>query len=277
MASEYTDSRRVGAATVTNISDGTARWAPRFNAPEAEWRRAMPEADAAGKLPLDCLVCHVALGDASVLIDLGFDDPSPTSTWQGIELQRRPSVEAGLASIGVRPEDVTHVIVTHAHGDHIAGGIVERGGERVARFPRAQHLIGRADSPASAPPGSYEATHLGGLERLGLLELVDGDREVVPGITMIHAPGETPGHSIVRIDSAGQTFFSLGDLFHHPCEVDHVDWIPPGRNLDTTIASRERLIREALAADPLMAFAHGRFPGWGRIVRANGGVRWVWA
>ena len=54
------------------------------------------------------------------------------------------------------------------------------------------------------------------------------NREIVPGVATLHAPDESSDHSIVRVASGGQTFYALGDLFHHACEVDHMDWPRPG-------------------------------------------------
>jgi glyoxylase-like metal-dependent hydrolase (beta-lactamase superfamily II) len=81
-----------------------------------------------------------------------------------------------LTSIGVRPEQITHVLITHTHDDHFAGVTVERGGARVARFPRARHLVGRRDwddNPNRTQPGSALTLHLGTLERLGLLAVAE--------------------------------------------------------------------------------------------------------
>jgi glyoxylase-like metal-dependent hydrolase (beta-lactamase superfamily II) len=229
----YVDTRRVGEATVTIISDGTLPGFPFvawLRAPAAAVRRAVPEADAHGALAFGMNVAHVRIGDASILVDPGWGEPSPAHTG-GLAISRTPGVQAGLASIGVAPEEVTHVLITHAHWDHICGATVESGGRRAVRYPRARHLLGRAEwvgNPAREDRDSAAAVHLGALERLGLLELVEDDREAVPGVAMLHAPGESPGHHIVRVASAGERFYYLGDLFHHPCEVDHPDWVPPG-------------------------------------------------
>lgn len=270
---EYVTTRHVGRARVSLIDDGQGGWAPQLSAPEAEWRAAMPEADANGSIDFDHYTGLIQIGDARVLVDLGFDDPSSGSRFMPPRYRRSPGVTAGLASLGVTPEQVTHVIITHHHEDHIAGGIV---GNR-ARFPNARHYIGRRDwdgNPALERADSLESIHLGGLERLGQLELVDDDREVVSGVTMIHAPGESPGHSIVRVRSAGETLFLVGDLFHHPCEVEHLSWVSPGRDPAAMRRSRERLIAEALATEALITFSHAKFPGWGRLARRDGGATW---
>jgi glyoxylase-like metal-dependent hydrolase (beta-lactamase superfamily II) len=104
--------------------------------------------------------------------------------------------------------------------------------------------------------------------------MIDAEGEVAPGVTMIPAPGETPGHCMVRVRSGGESFYYVGDLFHHPCEVSHPDWIPPRRDLAATRASRSRLFAEAVSGRATVVFSHGRFPAWGRIIPAGGGFRW---
>lgn len=135
----YVSSRRFGDATVTLISEGTFPWRLAIEAPENEWRQAMPDADADGAVPLGVTAVHLRLGDASVLIDPGLGEGSET-VFPG--LQRTPGLLAGLESIGVQPEAITHVLITHAHDDHYMGLTTERDGQRVAIFPNARHLIG---------------------------------------------------------------------------------------------------------------------------------------
>lgn len=279
----YVSSRRIGDATVTVINDGIIPIpvASVFPPPEAEWIRAQGETDADDRLNSGQMVIHIRLGDASILIDPAYDDPGSAwdahfaTKWPG--LTRTPGMAAGLASIGVRPEEVTHVLITHAHDDHFAGVVAERGGRNDLRFPNARHLIGRADwegNPRRDKPEYDLAARLGAVERQGLLDLADGDREVVPGVTMLHAPGETPGHSIVRLDSGGARFYALGDLFHHPSEITHRDWASPWVDLPTMRTSRERFLAEAVPTDATIVFTHEHFPAWGRIATSDGDYRW---
>src|SRR5437016_906880 len=134
---DFVSTRWVGDARVAVIRDATDLWIPQWQVPEADWRRAMPEADAAGEMPFDMSVFHVASGDASVLVDLGFGD-APERYMKRVPCWRSPGIVAGLAGIGVRPEDVTHVVITHAHGDHVMGATIGRD-DAAARFPRARH------------------------------------------------------------------------------------------------------------------------------------------
>jgi glyoxylase-like metal-dependent hydrolase (beta-lactamase superfamily II) len=280
----YIDQRHIGDATITVISDGVAA-VPLdsvFPPHEAAWLREHGEAEDGQLFAGDQAVIHVALGDASVVIDPAFDDPGTTwdrqfaTRWPRVT--RTPGLAAALASIGVAPEAVTHVLITHAHDDHFAGVVYERAGQLVPRFPNARHLIGRGDwegNPRRAAAASDLVTRLGAIDALGLLEPVAGDREVAPGITFIHAPGESPGHSIVRVTSGGATFYALGDLFHHACEIANLDWHSPWVEPAAMRASRERFLAEAVPQDATIVFTHEVFPFWGRIVREGEGYRWV--
>jgi glyoxylase-like metal-dependent hydrolase (beta-lactamase superfamily II) len=261
---------------VTVIRDATDLWIPEWQAPMDEWRRAIPEADAAGEMSFDMSVFHVALGGASVLVDLGFGD-APERYMKRVPYWRSPGIVAGLATVGVRPEDVTHVVITHAHGDHIMGATVGQD-DTAARFPRARHLIQgaeRASDPAPEWVSAPERDQLGALDRLGLLNLVDGDVNVAPGIDMLHAPGEWPGHSVLRVRSAGATFYCLGDLFHHVAEVEHLEWLPAARDPVASASSRRRFVDAAIESNALLTFTHRPFPCWGRIVRDGTRQRWV--
>lgn len=225
----YITTRHVGEAEVTVINDGALK-VPLplvFPPAEVEWLRAHGEADADDLLTSHQAVVVIRHGGATIVIDPAFDDPGTAwdrhfgTLWPSVG--RTEGLAAGLARLGVDPATVTHVVITHAHDDHFAGVLQ---GDR-PRFPNARHLIGRADwdgNPRHAQPESDFVTRLGRIAALGLLDPVDGTREIVPGVTMLHAPGESPGHSIVRVESGGEVCYVLGDLFHHACEVTHLDW-----------------------------------------------------
>jgi glyoxylase-like metal-dependent hydrolase (beta-lactamase superfamily II) len=279
----YISSRRVGDATVTIISECTGIGPVNLPVPEAEWRQAIPEADSGGMISYGFNLAHIQLGDASILIDTGgIDDPSSgmaqlvASWFPGFTPS--PGLHAGLSDRGIHPEDITHVLITHAHADHFAGVTTMQADQRVACFPNAHHVIAQGDwMPSQEQPDEELTRALETIEQLGLLEVIHDEREIVPGITMIPAPGETPGHSIVRVHSAGQTFYYLGDLFHYACEVEHPDWMDPGRDPIAMLRSRAQLMTEAAASHALLVFTHAPFPGWGWIVPTVTGYRWEWA
>jgi glyoxylase-like metal-dependent hydrolase (beta-lactamase superfamily II) len=277
------ETRQIGEATITVIADGEMLWEPRFPVPEAEWRAALPEADEQGRIWIGLNVVLVRLGDALVVIDPGCD--APDSAWQSTlpriwpnwPIRRTAGLDAALTELGVDPNEVTHVVITHPHGDHYPGVCREAGDDLIARFPHARHFMGRADwegNPNRNDPASH-IQRLAVIDNSGRLHLIDSDTEIAPGVTVLPAPGESPGHVVVRIDTGATPVYILGDLVHHGVEVAHPTWNPPHADHEPLLASRERLYPLLADEGAHALYAHEPFPSWGRIVRDGDGYRWV--
>ncbi len=273
----------LGAATVSIINTGDVRLtlAEITNAPESAWRpRYSGIFDQPLFFPSQCV--HIALPDASVMVDandFALSTPPGSPYAQSANYQPPPDLLAQLSERGIRPEDITHLLITHAHFDHYAGITRLRDGRYVPSFPHARCFLGRADwdypetQEALSDPDSADSHTFGVLQQAGLLELVEGDRDLTAAVSIIAAPGESPGHQIVRVSSEGQTLYCLGDLYHHPAEVEHPSWMSVWDEVNTNIASRSALAEAALANNALLVAAH--IPGIGRLERTATGVRWV--
>jgi glyoxylase-like metal-dependent hydrolase (beta-lactamase superfamily II) len=242
----------------------------------------MPEADVDGRVWLGLNVVIMRLGESLIVVDPGMDDPDSAwqrerpRVWPDWPVTRTPGLAAALDELAIAPEDVTHVAITHPHVDHYPGVVVERAGGLAPRFPRARHFLGRADwegNPRRGTPGS-DLDRLELIDHLGLLDLVDEEREIAPGVTMVPAPGESPGHCVVRLESAGEVFYVLGDIVHHACEIEHPDWSPPHADAGALATARERIFPTIASERALLATAHEPFPPWGRIVDTEDGYRW---
>lgn len=263
--SELVSGRAFGDAVVSVVLEGTteARLDQLLGVDPAEARAAVPEADATSAVLLGFTVCHVRLGAASVLIDTG------VGSRRGPGERYTAGVEAGLAEIRVSPADVTHVVITHAHWDHHYGAL----DDGRPRYPNARYLIGRGDWDA-ARSGTYVhdlgLAILEALDAAGVLELVDGDCVVAPGITMLDAPGESPGHHVVLAEAGGEAFMHLADLYHHPVELAR-GWVQTGTDPALVQRSRERILGEALRRNAIVTAAHDLPPCWRRVVRTETG------
>jgi glyoxylase-like metal-dependent hydrolase (beta-lactamase superfamily II) len=267
---DFVTTRRIGDAIVSIISEGTtlARLGDLLDVSAADVCAALPAAMPAGEVELAFTVTHVRLGAASVLIDGGMGPPSAKA-----RARRTAGIEAGLAHIGERPDDLTHLLLTHAHWDHVDGALVERDGRPVPRFPSARHLIGRLDwevARAGTHPHSLCLAELTALHDAGVLDFVDGDREIAPGITMVDAPGETPGHHVVLVESRGESFVHLADLYHHPVELAR-DWVQERTDRPTVLRTRARILGNALRRPAVVVAAHALLPGWARVVATASG------
>jgi glyoxylase-like metal-dependent hydrolase (beta-lactamase superfamily II) len=272
---------RVGEATVTIINVGDLRFSLRdeMAVPEEEWRPAHADVFAAPLVfPSQCF--HVAAPGLSLMVDAGRYDV-PEGSGFAIPGYAPPLALADqLAAAGIRTEDVQYVIITHAHWDHFNGVTrAVNGAADEPTFPNARHLLGRADWEDAEMraeverPESLQGRTLGVLQRAGLLEPVEGDGDLGGGVRLVATPGESPGHMAVRVESRGQVVYCVGDLYHHPVEVERPDWMATWADRTATLASRARLAEAALAEDARLLAAH--IASVGRLARIGEGVRWV--
>jgi glyoxylase-like metal-dependent hydrolase (beta-lactamase superfamily II) len=273
MSNATSHSISLGDATITiiNVGDMMVDMAQEITAPESAWL-PLYGASFAGSRPYPSQCAHIALPNASILVDAG-------DYAQAISLDPSylppayvppPGLVEQLLSQGIRPDDITHLIITHAHFDHYDGTTIEREDGYVPRFPNARVFLGRADwdnpetQDALRDPDSLESHTFGVLHEQGLLEPVEGDIDVTPEVRIIRAPGESPGHQIVRVHSQGHTFYCLGDLFHHPAEVEHPAWMVKWADAPSNLSNRQALIKAALQENALLLAAHmpvGRIEG----------------
>jgi glyoxylase-like metal-dependent hydrolase (beta-lactamase superfamily II) len=268
---------RVGTVEVVPLCDG---WAPLPLSGEApghrvDWsaeREAYPWAfDPAndGTWAWHVHAFLLRLGGGAMLVDTGIGNLGrPPYTVIG-------RIEDELRAVGVAPTDVRHVIHTHLHSDH-AGGACRPDGE--PRFPNAVHHVHPADWDFFAhADGSEEfegRTAMRRLEALGMLDLDPRDREIVPGVRVLHSPGHTPGHRSVVLASDADTMLVTGDLLHLPIQVAHPEWLSshdddPGLG----VASRIALLTRAHNERWSVAVSHFGAP-FGTVLGGEDGQRW---
>ena len=271
----------VGAARVTilNAGDMPLKLSEELAVPESLWRPQ--HADLFEKaLVFPSLSVFIEHQSARVLVDANDyrATVSPDSPYALAGYTPPPPIHIQLATLGVPMADVTHMVITHAHWDHYAGTTLATDGGYEPTFPQARYYLGAADwiqaelQTALQDETSLEAKTLGVLRDRGVLHLVEEQEQIAEGIDLLPAPGETPGHQIVRVHSAGETLYVIGDLFHHAIEVEHPDWMVTWAEAETMRVTRRRLFENALGDQALLIAAH--IAGAGRIERSGSGLRW---
>ena len=218
----------------------------------------------------------VEVGDAKVLVDVGSGNRFMENTGQ---------LMGNLEAAGIDPYEITHVVITHAHPDHIWG---IRDGFDEAIIPDAEYLIGEAehtywmqDGLVDRVPAEDQQFVLGAVNSINVdgaeWTLVQDGHEVVPGLTMIDTPGHTPGHMSLRVDSGDQSLIALGDSMSHAyTNFAHPEWYNGfDADGDQTVATRKRLLDMA-AEDPIAILGyHFPFPGVGHVQRDGDQYRFV--
>lgn len=270
-------SLRIGHASVTVFNAGDIEEAFGLSVPEDD-RDPRREAALGQPLVLPFQAVHIQIAGASVMVDafdfgaivslMGFKPPAGYTP--------PPDLLTQMRAAGVDPAAVTHLVLTHAHFDHYSGVTIERDGRREPAFPNARCYAGSADweTPEGEKLRANEAAAtMGELFRRELVTLVDGARELVPGVRLIPTPGESPGHLIVRVASEGETLYCLGDLLHFPVEAEHPRWMVEWADPERTLASRRALMEAALPERALLVAAH--IPGVGRLEGDASHAVWV--
>ena len=184
-------------------------------------------------------------------------------------------IEHELAEVGADPEDVRHVIHTHLHADH-AGGACRPDGE--ARFPNAVHHVHPADWAFFAHADDTEDFSAWDgmliLEDAGMLDLSPEDRELVPGLRVVHTPGHTPGHRSAILTDGPFTLLFAGDLLHLPIQIAHPEWESNhDEDPELAVVSRVELLTRARDERWGVAVSHFGRP-FGGVLRDGEGQRW---
>ena len=255
----------MGELEVLPVHDGTAR----FPATEAfagttdeQWRAHRQFLTDDGMLLLELGGFLVRHRDRLVVIDAGVGSiQGPLAGGAFLD---------SLAAHGVAPADVTDVLFTHLHFDHV--GWATRRGEIV--FPNATYRCDRRDWAHFVGPDPGATRKLSPLE--SRLETWDDSGPVLPGIDALAAPGHTPGSTVIVLSSGSQRALVLGDVAHCPVQLVDDEWAIIG-DVDEALARRTRtaLAREMEGEGVLAAGIH--FPGmrFGRLLSGEGGRRWV--
>ncbi len=212
-----------------------------------------PYAGQVDELPILCY--HIALATRSVLIDAAVYDFPEDLAELAIPGFHAPSLLEQLAAAEIDAADVSDVIITHAHLDHFNGLTRLVDNRYVPTFPNARHYLGAGDwQPEHF--GSLEEHTLKVVHHHGLLTLLDGPINLGEGLTILPAPGESPGHQILHLQTGGIEAYFVGDLYHHPLEfveaAQNVHWAVP----DVMRASKSVVIERAATSGACIFFAH---------------------
>ncbi|MCK0470478.1 MBL fold metallo-hydrolase [Halalkalibacter sp. APA_J-10(15)] len=212
------------------------------------------------RAPLNFLL--IDSGDKKVLVDTGLGyEHSPTAG----------KLLSNLKAAGIDPEDIQTVIITHAHLDH-TGGMLTNG---KPTFPHAQYIMHKEEWDVwTSQPDSNEYKQL--LPLKNQIKLLTENKEILPGIRLIHTPGHTAGHLSLSIFSEGEHLMLASDILNYPTTLEHLpSHIRAEQTPTQALETRKKFLEEASSKSALLFVCHYPFPGLGRIERTNKGWKWI--
>jgi glyoxylase-like metal-dependent hydrolase (beta-lactamase superfamily II) len=272
---------RIGDIEILSVVDGIGRVSP-----TAAYLRSAPSSDepavggvrgrspqdwtphadllsAEGMLILDLGGFLVRTADRLVLVDTGMGRLD-------IGAMRGGELLSSLGALGVVPGDITDVVLTHLHWDHV-GWTTQQG---TIVFPNATYRCDRRDWEHFVGPDPKATKKLRPLE--ARLETWETSGPLLAGIDTLEAPGHTPGSTILVVSSGVERALLLGDVVHCAVELVDDEWAGLG-DVDPALAQRTRvaLARELEGVDVPMAGAHFPELRFGRLLAGEGSRSWV--
>lgn len=186
--------------------------------PKPLWERAYSSPDERNRIPMVARCLLLRSDDRTILVDTGNSRTLPTKHQEIYDVNfSHHDLDRSLAVHGVAREDVTDVILTHLHFDHVGGAVIHDGRELVPAFKNAWYYVQRehwdwALAPTDKDRASFIPDQFLPLMQHGRLELLDGPGELFPMISLDCSFGHTAALQTVRISDGSNTAFYPADL-----------------------------------------------------------------
>ena len=269
----------LGDARIDIVSDGFLTL-PRDmilgGLPEAELSPILAQAQVAdGALTPPCNLTLLRDGDRVVLFDVG----------SGPEFQGSAGIVLdSLDALGIAPEDVTDLVLTHGHPDHL-WGLLDDFGDLL--LPEARLYMGRAefdywwdDNTVSTIDAARQAFAVGAKRRLesvaDQITLIDDGQEPLPGVMARATHGHTPGHMAFEIRRGSQSVMVVGDaLGNHHVAFARPDWITGADQDGAQAAQTRQSLLDQITAEQMIVAGFHLPGGLGRVEQAEGAYRFA--
>ena len=247
--------------------------------PKVLWERLFP-ADERNRIALATNCLLVKGEDFTAVVESGLGERWDEKSRRLYAIDPATSLPRSLERLGVKPEDVDALILSHLHFDHAGGATRLEGGRAVPTFPNAtlyvqQTELAHARAPNERDRASYRPEDWEPWAAAGRLETVAGEKEIRPGITVVPIRGHNAGMQAIRLDSGGRTLFYFADALPTSAHVP-VPWIMAYDLYPVDlIENKKRLLAQAVRDQWLCVFEHDPHVPWGTIAEDPDGRRRV--
>jgi len=212
-----------------------------------------------------------------IVVDTGVGDLYDDKFRAIFEIERPTGGLIGdLQRRGLSPQDVTKVVLTHLHFDHCGGNCFQSDdGSMKPTFPNATYFFQKgefdyAKNPDPRSKASYLPHNWEAVQSAGQLQLLDGDEQIVPGVSVQVTGGHTRDHQIVKVHADGRTACFLADLAPTSSHLRTPYVMGYDLYPKTTMEVKERVLRQALKENWLLFFQHDPSVKAGHLAEKEG-------
>jgi len=265
----------LGDFEITAVSDGTYHLdgGAYFGVvPKTLWSRKLP-ADEQNRVLSGLNSLLIRNGDHTVLVETGMGNKLPE---KAVQIYGQPALLLeNLSAAGVAPEDIDIVINSHLHFDHCGWNTLRKNGNIVPTFPNATYYAQRGEwrhaHENQRDASSFYIENYDPLVESGQMKLLDGNLEIVPGISVEVFPGHTRDLQAVLIQSGGKTVCYISDLIPTSAHLE-LNWVMAFDLYPVeSIESRKRYYARAIPERWVTAFTHDPDVPWAVVQKDEKG------
>ena len=266
-----------GGNSVNILSDGTLMVDGGYafgQVPRTEWETQIkPDRRNRVRFAMNSMV--IKTPNANILVDTGAGNKRTDQLKESHHINGNKLIR-NLKEVGLNARDIDIVVLTHLHFDHSGGCTkLNRSGDAVPIYPKARHIVQEkcwieAVSPNERFQSIFHQDDFMPLEEKGLIELVAGDSEIAPGVTLKVADGPSKGHQMVLVDMGSERVVFASDLIptSHHLQANFIaaaDEFP-----NETLVQKKELIDMAMRGGWIIVLGHGQEHRSGYVEEWNG-------
>ena len=191
--------------------------------PKTIWNKLYP-ADENNCILMSSRLMLIEQDDRKILIDTGMGSKRGDKYYRFKYIQDSNNLADSLKGAGIKPEEITDVIITHLHDDHIGGATYYDGDQVKLYFPNATHWISKAQwdwamEPNKREAGSYFEDNFVPIKEAGKLKLVEEEGDLIPNIEFRIYNGHTVGNIVPIISYKGKRIAYMGDFIPYVASI----------------------------------------------------------
>lgn len=228
--------------------------------PRILWEKTNPPDDQ-NRIRLGLNPLLIQAEGINVLVDTGIGGKGNEKFCSMYAIERKPTLQESIYKLGLKEEDISIVINTHLHFDHAGGNTVHAYGILRPTFTKAKYIVQKGEwddavKPNERTKSSYRSENFFPVMDAGQFELIEGDKEIIKGVSVIKTAGHNRHIQLVKIESKGKVAIFLADIIPTRSHLSYpfimgFDLFP----LETLKVKKE-IIREAVKDKWLLIFEH---------------------